>query len=63
MKKRIVVVGVGSIGRRHARLLSERGDLDVEICEPDKSSLNIARKELADLRNHSTFEAVLENPP
>jgi predicted dehydrogenase len=61
--RRIVVVGVGSIGRRHARLLSERDDLEVEICEPDKSSLEIARKELGDLRNHTSFEAVLKNPP
>ena len=63
MKQRIVVVGVGSIGRRHARLLSGRDDLDVEICEPDESSLKIARKELGDLRNHSAFEKVLEHPP
>lgn len=31
---RVAVVGLGSIGRRHARLLSERGDVAVTLCDP-----------------------------
>ncbi|WP_437202278.1 Gfo/Idh/MocA family protein [Planctomicrobium sp. SH664] len=30
---RILVVGVGSIGRRHARLLSERSDVELSLCD------------------------------
>ena len=63
LKRRIVVVGVGSIGRRHARLLGERHDLEVEICEPDDASLEIARRELGDLHNHASYETVLSDPP
>ena len=33
MKPRVIVVGLGSIGRRHARLLDERGDMTVEGCD------------------------------
>jgi len=33
LKPRVVVVGIGSIGRRHARLLDGRSDLEVEWCE------------------------------
>lgn len=30
---RVLVVGLGSIGQRHARLLSERDDVDLHICD------------------------------
>ena len=30
---RVLVVGLGSIGQRHARLLSERPDIELEICD------------------------------
>lgn len=30
----VLVAGLGSIGRRHARLLAERADVDVLICDP-----------------------------
>lgn len=63
LKRRVVVIGVGSIGRRHARLLNERNDLDVEICEPSEASLDIARKDLSDLRNHKSIDDVLKDPP
>ena len=31
--QKLVVVGVGSIGRRHGRLLASRGDISVELCD------------------------------
>jgi glyceraldehyde-3-phosphate dehydrogenase/erythrose-4-phosphate dehydrogenase len=34
VKRRVVVVGMGSIGRRHARLLGERSDVAVEVADP-----------------------------
>ena len=42
---RIIVVGLGSIGRRHARLLHARGDLAVELCEPEPANLELAYAE------------------
>jgi len=45
--RRIIVVGLGSIGRRHARLLNARGDLAVELCEPEPANLELAYAEVA----------------
>jgi predicted dehydrogenase len=52
-------MGVGSIGRRHVRLLLERGDLAVEIVEPEPA----ARDQFPGLRSHDSFEAMLETRP
>jgi predicted dehydrogenase len=61
---RIVVVGLGSIGRRHARLLAGRGDLDVEWCESSAAALESARQEMGEpAAVHASFEAVLETRP
>lgn len=38
---RVLVVGLGSIGQRHARLLGERADLEIDVC--DASDEAIAR--------------------
>lgn len=46
MKKRVLVVGLGSIGRRHARLLAEREELVVEWCEVNGEMVDIAAEEL-----------------
>ncbi|HEY8561621.1 MAG TPA: Gfo/Idh/MocA family oxidoreductase [Pyrinomonadaceae bacterium] len=62
-KIRLVVVGLGSIGRRHARLLVERADVTVETVEPDKQVLGIARREFGELPNYDSFEAALETRP
>jgi myo-inositol 2-dehydrogenase/D-chiro-inositol 1-dehydrogenase len=63
-KKRIVVIGLGSIGRRHARLLLEREDITVEIVEPSEAALKIARTEFGDnLTNYESFEAAIETRP
>jgi len=61
VKRRIVVVGVGSIGRRHARLLCERNDVVVEVCEPSVEALEQAG--LADLPRHHSLEQALETHP
>ena len=62
--RRIVVVGLGSIGRRHARLLAQRGDLTVEWCESSAAVLQSAREELGGThRVHHSFPAMLETQP
>ena len=45
LARRIIVVGLGSIGRRHARLLNARGDLAVELSEPEPANLDLAYAE------------------
>ena len=62
-KRKITVIGVGSIGRRHARLLSERDDLAVELCEPNEQSLGRALKEVGDLAYYKDVESALAAKP
>ena len=49
MKRRAVVIGLGSIGRRHARLLKGREDITVEFCEPNAEVLARARQEVGEV--------------
>ncbi|KAB2913178.1 MAG: Gfo/Idh/MocA family oxidoreductase [Dechloromonas sp.] len=64
LKDRIVVVGLGSIGRRHARLLTARGDLQVEWCESSTDAVLAAQQELgAPNVVHNSFEAMLASRP
>ena len=63
INKRFAIVGLGSIGRRHARLLSQRSDISVEIVEPNDDALALARKELGDLPAHRSFDDMLQSRP
>ena len=61
--RRIVVVGCGSIGRRHARLLSDRKDLSLEICERSPEHLTRALEEVGNVPTHTSFKEMLETKP
>ena len=63
MTRRIVIVGLGSIGRRHGRLLNERSDLSVESVEPNSESLALATKEVGDLPSHTSLHEALKTRP
>jgi predicted dehydrogenase len=63
MKRRVVVVGLGSIGRRHTRLLQERSDIEVEIVEPSQQARSLAHQEIHGLRLHASYEEMLETQP
>jgi predicted dehydrogenase len=63
VKPRIVVVGLGSMGRRHTRLLLARTDVSVEVVEPDSGALEFARGQLGPLNAHANFEAMLRSAP
>lgn len=66
MKKNkcILVVGLGSIGRRHARLLAARGDLDVAWCEIHQEMIALARQEIGEpARLFGNFEEALASGP
>ena len=64
MKPRIVVVGLGSIGRRHARLLAARGDVAVEWCETSPEALTLARKDCGEpAAIHKLFSEAIASRP
>lgn len=62
-ERRVAVVGLGSIGRRHARLLCERADVAVELVESQPEALRIAQQELGPLRVHESFVQMLATEP
>ena len=64
LKTRVVVVGLGSIGRRHARLLAPRRELQVEWCESDPAAVSTAVAALGQpARIHDSFAAVIDSRP
>ncbi|MBM3798229.1 MAG: Gfo/Idh/MocA family oxidoreductase, partial [Acidobacteria bacterium] len=64
VKQRLIVVGIGSIGRRHARLLAGRDDLQVEWCEPNQVLVADAASELgAPACVHADFDRMLATAP
>jgi predicted dehydrogenase len=48
-KTKVLVVGLGSIGLRHARLLSEREDIELSICEMAEETRKTAVSVLSDI--------------
>lgn len=63
MKTRVVVVGLGSIGKRHVRLLLERPALAVELLENSPEVLGNVQHSLGPLPAHNSFEAMLATAP
>ena len=63
VKQRVIVIGLGSIGRRHARLLAARPELEVELCDPDVAATNQVRRELNIESTYSAFDAAIRSQP
>jgi predicted dehydrogenase len=64
LKRRVVVVGLGSIGRRHSRLLSQRDDVTVEWCETSCECISSAKQDLKEpAAIHTSFEEMLATRP
>lgn len=61
--RRTVVVGAGSIGKRHIRLLRERKGAQVEVVEPNPDVLASLQAEFGALVVHDSFEAMLDTHP
>jgi len=62
-KKKVLVIGCGSIGQRHARLLGKRKDVCLSICDPIESSLvNTCKKTKVD-RQFKDYRKALEEKP
>ena len=59
-KLRFCLVGVGSIGRRHLRLLKERDDVEVCVVEPFDPSWERAEKECGDTVRYRSLDEALD---
>lgn len=62
-KKKLTVVGAGSIGRRHLRLLSERGDVALSVVEPSEQCYGLAVKDVGELPRYASLEDALAARP
>ncbi len=63
LRRSIVVVGLGSIGRRHARLLKARGDLEVRACEPDAATARLAFEQFGEMPLYTSYDEALATGP
>jgi predicted dehydrogenase len=61
--KRVVVVGCGSIGQRHARLLAARADVALELCEVQPENLERTLETVGQVPTYDSFERALESRP
>ncbi len=59
----VLVVGCGSIGKRHARLLTERREVQVLVCDPLPENLGQALEQAPGARGFSDFDTALAEGP
>ena len=62
-KKTVLIAGCGSIGHRHARLLSERPDVVLWGCDPNPEMLEDIASQAAIERQFSDHRAALAKGP
>lgn len=62
-RKKVLVVGTGSIGLRHARLCAERDDLEVGCCDSRQAGLDEARSTLGDVACWTRLDEALAAKP
>lgn len=60
---KVLVVGCGSIGKRHARLLGERPEVEVWVCDALESNLTAAVAEAPGARPFRDYAAALAAKP
>ena len=60
---KILVVGCGSIGQRHARLLAEREDVAVSLCDTDAGNLDAALKDAPGAATFGQHQDALADGP
>ena len=59
----ILVAGMGSIGRRHARILRELGVADIRVCDTSPERLEAARQDFGIADASALFEESLQDRP
>ena len=57
---KVLIVGCGSIGRRHARVLTSLGVTDIMAFDNNQEQFELLKKELPNVKLMSTFETGLE---
>ncbi len=62
-KLKVLVVGCGSIGQRHAELLAERDDVALSVCDSDAKRLSAVRELARARESHARFGAALAQKP
>jgi predicted dehydrogenase len=60
---RVLVVGMGSIGLRHARLYAALPDTTVEVCESRPEGLEEARRQAPAVKCWTDYHAALDSKP
>ena len=55
------LIGAGSIGRRHLRLLRERDDVAISVVDPSDESWKKAESDFSDVKRYTSFDSALEN--
>jgi predicted dehydrogenase len=62
-KLSVLIAGCGSIGKRHARILSDLGVEDIRVCDPSVEQLESLRQETPIVRPCDSYEVGLEAKP
>ena len=62
-RRRVLVVGCGSIGQRHARLLGERKDVEVWLCDARPEGLEAAAAAVPEARRFTDYGQALGEGP
>ncbi len=60
---KVLVVGCGSIGKRHARLLTEQHGVEVLVCDALEDNLKLALEQAPGSRGFTDFDAALAESP
>ncbi len=60
---KVLVVGCGSIGKRHARLLTEQHGVEVLVCDALEENLKLALEQAPGSRGFTDFDAALAESP
>ena len=60
---KVLVVGCGSIGKRHARLLGERPDVEVWVCDALESNLAAAVEQAPGAKPYTDYASALADKP
>lgn len=62
-KLAVLIVGCGSIGKRHARVLTRLGITDLRACDPIPAQRETMRAQTPSVRLYDSFDAALNDTP